>query len=294
MSRISKITLAQSKVSDYFNAVSRQVFSQTVLHDLIEKKRREWDLPETPTPAKIIQKWIDNGFIKSQLFSFSDESEILMYIHGEPTIYEIAVNLRPKSYISHYPAMFLHNLTTQVPKTIYTTLELSPKQYKPSSLTQTAIDKAFSNPQRRSQLSTVYEEYAILLLNSKYSNRNGVLVSARYNNSFSLTNLERTLIDITVRPNYAGGSYSVFQAYRRAVEDGQLSTNKFMSILKALDFIYPYHQAIGFYLEKAGYQGKLLQIIAEIPRIYNFYLDYDISNKQLDGKWKVWYPKEMQ
>ena len=40
----------------------------------------------------------------------------------------------------------------------------------------------------------------------------------------AITNIERTLIDATVRPLYSGGVYEVFEAYRRAAE--HISVNK--------------------------------------------------------------------
>jgi predicted transcriptional regulator of viral defense system len=214
-------------------------------------------------------------------------------LFGNPPIYEIAVTLRPKSYISHYPAVFLHELTTQVPKTIYTTKELTAKLNRNPPLTQEAIDKAFLQPQRRSQLLTEYEDYTIILLNSKFSNRSGVLLSTRYKNAFSYTGVERTLMDITVRPNYAGGAFAVLEAYRRAVSRNEISTNKFLANLKNMHFIYPYHQAIGFYLEKAGYSGKLLDSLRGIPMPFKFYLDYEMKDKSYDQKWKIWYPTGM-
>ena len=66
-----------------------------------------------------------------------------------------------------------------------------------------------------------------------------------------VTDLERTLIDITVRPNYAGGAKAVLSAYRQA--RGRISVDKLLTFLKRFDYVYPYHQAIGFYLEKSSY-----------------------------------------
>lgn len=293
MAKISKITTAQKAISAFFISSGKSVYSQNELQELIEAKREEWDLPGTTSAARIIQKLADNGFIRPHLFKFSDDTEHQYYLYEEPSIYEIAVSLRSKSYISHYPAVFLHELTTQVPKTIYTTRELSAKPNRNTSLNQAAIDKAFSLPQRRSNLQTVYEDYTITLLNGMHSNRTGVLLSTRYKNAFSYTGLERTLIDITVRPNYAGGAFAVLNAYRKAFERNALSSNKFMVTYKSLPFIYPYHQAIGFYLQKTGYTGRLLEELSKMSMTYKFYLDYEMKEKSYDERWKIWYPTGM-
>lgn len=293
MARISKITLAQKDFSEYISTNGKSVYSQKELHNLIETKRGEWNLPGTTSASRVTQKWVANKFTRSHTFKLSDETEHLFFLFGNPSIYEIAVALRLKSYISHYPAVLLHELTTQVPKTIYTTRELSAKQNRGPFLDQAAIDKAFSLPQRRSNLSTVYEDYTIVLLNGMHSNRSGVLLSTRYKNTFSYTSLERTLIDIAVRPNYAGGAFAVLDVYRRAVERNTISSNKLIVTLNNIPFIYPYHQAIGFYLERAGYNGRLLEIFMETPMQYQFYLDYEMKEKVYDEKWKIWYPKGM-
>ncbi len=291
MAAKSTILLSKSALDDFFASNIKKVFSQKDFFALIEEKRYPWNLPATVAPAKIASKWVDHQFLNTYLFQLSDGNEETFYLYGAPSIFEIAVSLRNRSYISHYPAVQLNNLTSQIPKTIYTTLELSPKLYKPISISQASIDKAFAQSQRRSQLQTIYEDYSILLLQGKNSARSGVLLSAYYDNAFSFTGLERTLIDITVRPNYAGGAFAVLDAYRRAVESNALSIKKLLAILTKMDFIYPYHQAIGFYLERAEYSSKFLDEIRMIPRVYQFYLDYGMMEKKYDENWKIWFPK---
>lgn len=292
MAKISKITLAQKEISQYFIDSGKSVFTPSELYRLIESKRGAWNLPATTSPGRIAQKWVANEFIRTQIFTLTNGTEYQLYLFKDPSIYEIAVSLRAKSYISHYPAVYLHELTTQVPKTIYTTQELSAKRNRNFTLSQDAIDKAFSQPQRRSHLSTDYEDYTIVLLNGMHCNRSGVLLSTRYKNAFSYTNLERTLIDITVRPNYAGGAFAVLDAYRRAVERNAISSNKIATIFGNIPFIYPYHQAIGFYLERAGYR-IIPEMFRNIPIQYQFYLEYEMKQKSYDERWKIWYPKGM-
>jgi len=57
-----------------------------------------------------------------------------------------------------------------------------------------------------------------------------------------VTDLERTLIDIVVRPAYAGGVHQVLTAFVRSRP--KVSLERIAKLLRRLDYIYPYQQAI--------------------------------------------------
>jgi len=65
------------------------------------------------------------------------------------------------------------------------------------------------------------------------------------------------------------------------------------ALLDTLSFIYPYQQAIGFYLEKAGFKGKQLEVLRAKISEFDFYLDYQMINPVYSKEWKLYYPKEM-
>lgn len=288
----SRITLAQHAASHYFDTIHLGAFVQHHLYQLIEEKRIEWDLPATTPPGQVAARWVSNGFLRSETILVSNGEEITLLLYQEPSVYEVAVALRSRAYVSHYPAVFLHGLTTQVPRTIYTTRELSAKRPLPGTLSQPAIDQAFAQPQRRAQLQATYQEYTLVLLSGKHSNHSGVLTDSRDNSGFAVTNLERTLIDSMVRPGYAGGSFAVLGAFGSAVAD-RINAPALVAHLKALSLIYPYQQALGFYLERAGYTGGLLDTLSDERTGFDFYLDYGMESRSYDPYWKIWYPGGM-
>ncbi len=65
---------------------------------------------------------------------------------------------------------------------------------------------------------------------------------------------------------------------------------KMASYLDQIDYIYPYDQVIGFYLEKAGYDESTLKLFDK-KKEFNFYLTYNIRNKNFSDRWKLFYPK---
>ena len=108
----------------------------------------------------------------------------------------------------------------------------------------------------------------------------------------TLTNLERTLVDVAVRPAYSGGCAQVLEAYRRA--NGRVSIDSILAILAKLDYVYPYHQAIGFYLQTAGYGAAEVAKFKSMGQQFDFYLDYAMDGPSYSPEWRIHYPGDLR
>jgi predicted transcriptional regulator of viral defense system len=69
---------------------------------------------------------------------------------------------------------------------------------------------------RISQNVAGYKKYKICILNGMYTDRLGVIEVLHNGAKISVTDIERTLIDIVVRPGYSGGVSEVLSAYNLA------------------------------------------------------------------------------
>jgi predicted transcriptional regulator of viral defense system len=107
-----------------------------------------------------------------------------------------------------------------------------------------------------------------------------------------MTNLERTLVDIVVRPQYSGGPRALLKAYRSATGRADVAT--VAQMLQRLEFVYPYHQAVGFLMKKAGFQRSQLEIFKEPGLQFNFYLAHGMPEKVYDSEWKLFYPADLE
>jgi hypothetical protein len=63
-------------------------------------------------------------------------------------------------------------------------------------------------------------------------------------------------------------------------------------MLKRLDYVYPYHQAIGFLMAQAGYTESEYADLRNIGITYDFYLLHGASNQTYDLNWRVYYPRD--
>lgn len=211
------------------------------------------------------------------------------YLLQGATAFEVALSLRDGSYLSHASAVFLHGLTEQLPLRIYVNREQAAKPEPEGVLTQEALTRAFARPGRETNYIFEGPGYEVVLLNGKSTGNLEVgTLKGLEGELLAVTKLERTLIDIAVRPTYGGGIYQVLEAYR-ATKD-RASVGVLLATLKKLNYLYPYHQAIGFYMERAGYPEQALARVEALGAELDFYLAHGISNRAYSKRWRLYHP----
>lgn len=245
----------------------------------------------TPLPVdNVIDYLLENSYLQQVKF-LTPRAEKL-YLWRNPSEYEIMPILRPNGYYSHLSAMYFHGLLSASPHSVYFNCE-QPVRPRAGNLEQSRIDNAFRKKQRITTSRTKYNDIEYWLLNGKNTGNYGVATIKVNDSQIQVTNIERTLIDITVRPAYAGGVKSVMEGYRLAKP--KASTFEMSKTLRALDYIYPYYQSIGFYMEAAGnYSAEDMQEFLNFGTFdYDFYLDYAMKDPEYSQRWKVYYPKDI-
>ena len=158
---------------------------------------------------------------------------------------------------------------------------------------QQNIDGAFKNLPRITRNVPRYNGYRLCILNGMSTGELGAIdLQIPAIGMVRVTGIERTLIDIAVRPFYSGGVACVLNAYRRA--RGEVSIEKLVTILKEINYMYPYHQAIGFYLEKAGYERNSLRVLKDLGLNYDFYLANQITSADFLQEWRIFFPSKIR
>ncbi|MBZ0158930.1 MAG: hypothetical protein K8G79_02075 [bacterium] len=240
---------------------------------------------------KVKEQLLKQGLVRSVILrsSYGDKQR---FVRGEVSPYPLALSIAPNAYLSHGTAASLHGLVPRVKNPIYVNSEQSAKYVTEQALSQDAIDRAFARPQRVSNYELRYSAWRFVLLSGKSTGRFGVVcLPSGQGESVEVTGLERTLVDIVVRPVYAGGVSQVLTAFKRARDRVRLNT--LIDTLNSLKYVYPYHQAVGFYMAKAKYPIAWLNEFQCMGLNYNFYLAHGMEQKAFDSQWRIFYPPDL-
>jgi hypothetical protein len=275
----------------FFEQQQRHVFRESDLKAFLYQRADDWHLPQRLRSVPKFTDYMAQHGLQKIAFKSEHYRTATRYHWAQLRPYELALSLGRHAYFSHATAMFLRGLTDQIPRTIYVNEEQTPKNFGVPTLTQQGIDRAFAGRQRTSRAVFTYDSVRALLVSGKWTDRLEVgQVAAPDGTVADATKLERTLIDISVRPDYAGGPYQVLQAYIAGRD--KLSPRVLVATLKKLGHAYPYHQVIGFYMTRAGYSTKEIEPLRRLPVSFDFYLAYGMNDPHYEADWRLFVPKD--
>ena len=288
----SRIQIAKPDIVRHFDGLPTCVLKAKDIYEILSARRDFWRLARNTTAEQFIEFLLRHSKLKLYQFEFPQRTERCYVWDSAPEL-AILQGLKKDLHFSHYTAMRAQGLTEQTPKTIYLTEERTNSPVGTGELKQEAIDAAFRKPARTSNNWVEHDGKKIYLLNGAATQHLGVVHELITDDSGEevrarLTSLERTLIDVTVKPEYGGGVFEVLKAYELASD--RLSVNKLMAMVHKLEFVYPYHQAIGCYLQRAGYKTSQLDLVRRLPMKYDFYLAHDMGDTRYDPEWRLHIP----
>lgn len=289
----SRIQIAKPDILAFFSDKMPPILRERQIATALSEQRRGWRLAQSISLSAFIDFLIKSGRLKQHKFEFPHRPETV-YTWGDVPMMEMLLSIKPNSYFSHYTALRMHGLTEQVPKFVYISHDRATEASPNADITQDAIDKAFQSPVRVSNNVVDFEEQRIVLLNSANTGGLGVIDQALQSGEggvakLRVTGVERTLIDAAVRPTYCGGTAEVAKAFELARE--QLSVNALGAMLTRMKFAYPHHQAIGFYLERAGYRDSQVDLLRRFPMKHDFYLAHDMAETRFEPAWRLHVPR---
>jgi len=274
---------ASKQINNFFDNLGPKVYRKIDLKNILDNHSDEWHL-ENQTSLEHFIKYARKIIpLKKVQLAFPNRPHV-RYISGACSIYEVTQSLKEEGYFSHHTAAEIHDLLGADDQ-IFFNFEQQMRSQSSGEMTQDAINRAFHNKARISQNKAKYKNYTIWLLNGKNTGCYGVI---KFSGNLRVTNIARTLIDMTVRPSYSGGPLQILQAYRRGIK--KVDGETIVQTLAKLGHRYPYHQVIGFYMETAGFSEKDLALLKNIPMKLDFYVDYQMVEPLYSSTWKLYYP----
>lgn len=274
------------------DALPSGVLREEDFEDLLANRRTDWGLGRFESTATVLSALMGPNRLQHEEVTFARLSlHFLVWRHASP--YELPWALSGHAYLSHYTALMVHDLTDNRPKTVYLANPRPPRRRERPLLDQDVVDRAMRATPRLTSNRGEWHGHEIVLVESEVPAGLTVAETIAFaGREIRVATLERTLFDAVVRPEYCGGIAYLPEIFRRAV--GRLSINRLLRLLRGLNTGFPYHNVMGFLLERAGYEPKLLR---QLHRLEDHGRRFFVARGEpdtmaFDSAWQVFYPRE--
>jgi hypothetical protein len=250
-----------------------------ILDELKEKNLVSNSLSQNDFYLKLLY----DGLI-SHTITIRDVEKIRYTLNKEFNIYDFVYSLERNGFFSMFTSLNIQGFTNFRENFIFISKERMQRvNFSSKNITQEAIDKAFSNKPRKTKAYNTIYNYNIVMLESNNTQGVGII---NYN-GYKVSSINRAFVEIISNIQYSKTPYDVIWEFRQLKD--KLDINEIFKIIEKFDFIYPYYQLAGYYLEKIGFLKE------ELSRFFNnktnliFYTMKNKTNYDLDEYWGIKY-----
>jgi hypothetical protein len=248
-----------------------------------------------------IQALEDEGILRMHTLQPESPNRKAVHVYSSAPLneidsYDLAAAMLPGGYFCNFSAIYAHGLTNQVPNTVYWCLETSAprKGRSKQQVTDARLRSAFVKPSRPTSFVVKQSGHHIVIIERTRGTDHGVVTKRSRQSQCPagsrIVTLERALIDAVVSPHYNGGITSLCDYFRAA--KGRVKTQKLLEIYRRLEFVYPYAQAIGLFMEHAGMPDHADELRRVYPPRQRFYVAHNAKSTWVyDERWMIYYPK---
>lgn len=287
-------------ISYDFDVEMPDVMTYRDIATYFEQKKSNWGLLKTTTVGNFLDFLISNQIVRQFNYSFSTKIHGTRFLRRSGAHTTAILSLRPKSFLSHAGAAYVHKLLRSEPFLLVFNMEQIGVESN-AMPSQEAIDRAFQNKQRISKARSRVDGLECVMVHSKDVGNINVVEHTcpdPWNQSMikvRCTSIERTLIDMVVRPAYSGGIDSVLFAWSQVGD--LVSIDDLLHVYGEMDFTYPYHQVFGWIMEYTGvFRSDDIKKVQMLSTDRDFYAVHGFKKGVLDynSKWKLFVPKGMK
>jgi len=279
--RRDKYTKNKEIILEYVK--SHNVFTLDHISTMLEDLKNQNLVQQSITSDSFYFKLLEDGLI-SYTISLRDIQKTRYSLNKEFNIYDFASSLENKSFFPMFTSLNIQGLSNYRNNFVFISKERKERNnFASRILTQDAIDKAFASSPRRTKAHDVINGYNVVSLESNNTGSIGIIDY----NGYKVSSINRALVEIISNIHYFVSPDNVISEFK-AIKD-KLNINEIFKIIEKFDFIYPYYQLAGYYLEKIGFtKNELIKFYSKKSEL----IFYTIKNKEeykLDTYWNIKY-----
>lgn len=267
--RQDKYTKNKEKILEYIRNYG--VFSFEQIYIILENLKDKNLVQQGMSSNMFYSKLLEDGLI-SYTVTFRDIQKIRYTLNKEFNIYDFAYSLENKSFFPMFTSLNIQGLSNYRNNFVFISRERKERNnFISRSLTQDAIDKAFTRNPRRTKAHDVINGYNLVLLESNNTEGIGII---NYN-GYRVSSINRAFIEIISNIHYFISPNNVINEFK--IIKNKLDIDEILKIIEKFDFVYPYYQLAGYYLEEIGFTKN------ELFKFYSKKSDlifYTVKNKE--------------
>lgn len=267
--RQDKYTKNKEKILEYIRNYG--VFSFEQIYIILENLKDKNLVQQGMSSNMFYSKLLEDGLI-SYTVTFRDIQKIRYTLNKEFNIYDFAYSLENKSFFPMFTSLNIQGLSNYRNNFVFISRERKERNnFTSRSLTQDAIDKAFSSNPRRTKAHDVINGYNLVSLESNNTEGIGIINYKGYR----VSSINRAFVEIISNIHYFISPNNVINEFK--IIKNKLDIDEILKIIEKFDFVYPYYQLAGYYLEEIGFTKN------ELFKFYSKKSDlifYTVKNKE--------------
>ena len=260
-----------------------EFLSQEQLKEILEQLKDKSLVSSSLSYNSFLLKLIDKGLIQKSI-TIRGHIKTRYTFSQDFNIYDFCNSLEKNSFFSMSTALNLQGLSDFRSDYIFVSKERSTRIEQGSiTLNQENIDNAFSKKPRRTNAYDKIDNHIVVLLEANNTDGFGIVEYDRYR----VSSINRAFVEMITNIHYFQSSQNLIQVLENI--KNRLDIDKIYTIIEKFDFIYPYFQLAGFYLEKIGFPKVELEKFYTKRSELNFYTQKNKNQYGFDGYWKIYY-----
>ena len=260
-----------------------EFLSQEQLKEILEQLKDKSLVSSSLSYNSFLLKLIDKGLIQKSI-TIRGHIKTRYTFSQDFNIYDFCNSLEKNSFFSMSTALNIQGLSDFREEYIFVSKERSTKIEQGNvTLTQENIDNAFSKKPRRTNAYDKIDNHVVVLLEA---NKTDTFEVIEYN-GYRVSSVNRAFVEMITNVQYLQSSETIIEVFTKIKE--KLNLDTIYTIIEKFDFIYPYFQLAGFYLEQIGFLKTELVKFYDKKSKLNFYTQKNKNHYEFDEYWKVYY-----